>query len=205
MRSNIGVHHWHYAGRVPAPPLPSRPSPAELAARLRALPPSLGPVRLIGIDGYAGSGKSTLAARLAAALDGAPVIHLDDLASHDALFGWMPRLTAQILDPLARGAEARYAVYDWERRGYTRTAVVPPAPVVLLEGVGAGRRALRGRLAHLIWLDVSRERAWAAGRRRDGPAQAAFWRGWEAAERRHFDDDPSRPAADILMAPRCDS
>lgn len=138
MRSNIGVHHWHYAGRVPAPPLPSRPSPAELAARLRALPPSLGPVRLIGIDGYAGSGKSTLAARLAAALDGAPVIHLDDLASHDALFGWMPRLTAQILDPLARGAEARYEVYDWERRGYTRTAVVPPAPVVLLEGWGPG-------------------------------------------------------------------
>ncbi|MFE0689389.1 hypothetical protein H7827_27205 [Streptomyces sp. JH002] len=186
-------------------PAPGPPDLRELAARLRALPPSVGPVRLIGVDGYAGSGKSTLAARLSTELDGAPVVHLDDLASHDALFGWMDRLTEQVLDPLARGGTAHYEVYDWERRAYTRTARLPPAPVVLLEGVGAGRRALRGRLAHLIWLAVPRQRAWAAGRHRDGPAQAAFWRGWEAAERRHFADDPSEPSADILISPRCDS
>ncbi|WP_062215651.1 uridine kinase [Streptomyces sp. NBRC 109706] len=178
---------------------------AELAARLRELPPSVGPVRLVGIDGHAGSGKSTLATALAGLLPGTPVLRLDDLASHDALFDWTDTLFDRVLDPLARGESARYPVYDWTRRAFTGTATLPPAPVVLVEGVGAGRRALRPRLALLIWLDVPFDEAWRRGRARDGPAQAAFWDGWQRAERRHFADDPSRPFADILMTSGGDS
>jgi hypothetical protein len=107
-----------------------------------------------------------------------------------------------VLGPLSRGETARYPVYDWERREFARTAALEPAPVVLVEGVGAGRRALRPHLACLIWLAVPASVAWERGRRRDGPAQARFWRAWTAAERRHFADDPSRPFADILMRPR---
>lgn len=188
-----------------SPVSPARDGLAGLPARLRALPPSCGPVRLVAIDGHAGSGKSTLAGRLSAALDGAPVVRLDDLASHDAFFDWTDRLTAGVLDPLARGEPAEYPAYDWERRAFTRTVSVPPAPVVLLEGVGAGRSALRPRLAFLVWLAVPAETAWARGRRRDGPEQAGFWREWVAAERRHFAEDPSRPHADILMTPRGDT
>ena len=55
----------------------STPSPS----RLRRLPPSCGPVRLVGVDGHAGSGKSTFAGQLAEALGGAPVLHLDDIAT----------------------------------------------------------------------------------------------------------------------------
>ena len=177
----------------------------EAATTLRALPPSCGPVRLVAVDGHAGSGKSTFAARLAAALGGAPVLHLDDLATHDAFFDWTDRLTAGVLDPLARGEPADYPAYDWERRAFARTVSVPPAPVVLLEGVGAGRRALRPHLAFLVWLAVPAETAWARGRRRDGPELAGFWREWVAAERRHFAEDPSSPHADILMTPRGDT
>ncbi|MEO3755717.1 hypothetical protein [Streptomyces sp. B6B3] len=176
-----------------------------VAAQLRSLAPSCGPVRLVGVDGHAGSGKSTLATRLAALLGGAPVLRLDDLASHDALFAWTDRLERTVLGPLSRGEVAHHPVYDWERRAFTATAALPPAPVVLVEGVGAGRRALRPHLACLIWLAVPAEVAWARGRRRDGSGQAGFWRTWEAAERRHFADDPSRPFADILMTPRGDS
>ncbi|TDC23755.1 hypothetical protein E1265_11870 [Streptomyces sp. 8K308] len=188
-----------------SPASPARDGLAGLPARLRALPPSCGPTRLVAIDGHAGSGKSTLAGRLAAALGGAPVVRLDDLASHDAFFDWTDRLTAGVLDPLARGESAEYRVYDWERRSLARTVSFAPAPVVLLEGVGAGRRALRPRLAFLVWLAVPAETAWARGRRRDGPELAGFWREWVAAERRHFAEDPSRPHADILMTPRGDS
>lgn len=177
---------------------------AGLPSRLRRQPPSLGPVRLVAVDGYAGSGKSTLAARLAAALGGVPVIALDDLASHDGFFDWTDRLTRQVLRPLARGKMARHAVYDWQRRAFTRTAAVPPAPVVLLEGVGAGRREVRPYLAFLVWLEVPRDVAWQRGRQRDGPELAAFWRSWQRAERQHFAADPSRPHADILLAPRGD-
>ncbi|UCM86763.1 uridine kinase family protein [Streptomyces marincola] len=173
-----------------------------LARRVRALRPSCGRVRLVGVDGHAGSGKSTLAARLSAALGGAPVIHLDDLASHATFFGWQDRLTDDVLRPLAAGGPARYRVYDWERRAFTRTAVVPPAPVVIVEGVGAGRRALRPWLALLVWLAVPEATAHGQGRRRDGPALDAFWDQWTAAERRHFTEDPSKPFADILIVPR---
>ncbi|MGS2586757.1 uridine kinase family protein [Streptomyces hebeiensis] len=172
------------------------------AAALRALPPSCGPVRLIGVDGHAGSGKSTFAARLAAELDGAPVLRLDDIATHEELFAWTGRLSAQVLEPLARGATARYAPYDWTLRRFRAPRTLPPAPLVVIEGVGAGRRALRPRLARLLWMDRGAEESWARGRRRDGPGQAAFWDGWTPAETRHFATDPSLPYADALIRER---
>ncbi|WP_443058256.1 uridine kinase family protein [Streptomyces sp. NBC_00820] len=171
----------------------------DLAARLRALPPSLGQVRLIGVDGHAGSGKSTFAARLAAALGGAPVLHLDDIADHERLFGWTGRLMAQVIEPLGRGETARYTPYDWTVRAFGPPRPLPPAPVVVIEGVGAGRRALRPHLARLLWMELPREESWARGRSRDGAGQREFWDEWVRAERAHFAADPSRPRADLLV------
>ncbi|MFH8563214.1 uridine kinase [Streptomyces sp. NPDC017988] len=186
--------------RAPQTPRTSPTRLPALATALRGLPPSCGPVRLVAVDGHAGSGKSTFARRLAEALGGAPVLRLDDIASHDQLFGWTERLRRQILDPLSRSETARYAPYDWtERRFGPAERTLPPAPVVIVEGVGAGRRALRGHLAAVLWMDVPRAAAWQRGRRRDGAVQRDFWDGWEPAELRHFTDDPSRPFADLLV------
>ncbi|MEU6775887.1 hypothetical protein [Streptomyces sp. NPDC046759] len=171
----------------------------DLAARLRGLPPSLGPVRLIGVDGHAGSGKSTFTGHLAAALGGAPVLHLDDIACHEELFAWTGRLTTQVIQPLAHGREASYAPYDWRARAFGASRPLPAAPVVLVEGVGAGRRALRPHLALLLWMEVPREESWTRGRLRDGAEQREFWNGWTEAERAHFAGDPSRPHADLLV------
>ncbi|MGH4030485.1 uridine kinase family protein [Actinomycetota bacterium Odt1-20B] len=172
----------------------------RLADALLKLPPSCGPVRLVAVDGHAGSGKSTFAGRLAAALGGAPVLRLDDIASHEELFGWDGRLLRDVVAPLARGEAARYAAYDWTARRFGPVdREVPPAPVVLLEGVGAGRRAVRPWLARLLWMELPREESWERGRRRDGEVQRAFWDGWEPAERRHFAEDPSEPFAQLLV------
>ncbi|KOX05079.1 hypothetical protein ADK65_03850 [Streptomyces sp. NRRL B-1140] len=183
-----------------------RPAPGsavhDLAARIRSLSPSCGPVRLVGIDGHAGSGKSTFAAQLAAALAGAPLLRLDDVASHDALFGWTGRLLEQVIAPLTSGRTAHYAPYDWSARRFDSPRSLPPAPVILVEGVGAGRRALRPHLALLLWMELPREEAWMRGRSRDGEAQREFWDGWVPAERRHFAEDPSRPFADLLVLQR---
>ncbi|MBH5338010.1 hypothetical protein IHE55_25815 [Streptomyces pactum] len=173
-----------------------------LARRLAALPPSCGPVRLVAVDGHAGSGKSTFTARLAAALGGAPVVHTDDLASHEELFGWAGRLGTGVLEPLSRGRTARFAAYDWVAGRFAAPRRVPPAAVVLLEGVGSGRRAVRPYLAHLLWMELPRGTSWARGRLRDGPAQAAFWDRWRPAEEAHFAADPSRPYADALVRQR---
>ncbi|WP_079057538.1 uridine kinase family protein [Streptomyces cellostaticus] len=171
----------------------------DLAARLRGLPPSLGAVRLVAVDGHAGSGKSTFAGRLAAALDGAPVLHLDDIASHEQLFDWTERLLSQVIGPLSRGETAHYTPYDWRARAFGAPRPLPPAPVVVIEGVGAGRRALRPYLARLLWMELPHEESWARGRQRDGAEQREFWSGWVAAERAHFTADPSRPHADLLV------
>ncbi|MFF6950385.1 uridine kinase [Streptomyces iakyrus] len=180
------------------------PGPAvrDLAARVRRLSSSCGPVRLVGVDGHAGSGKSTFAGQLAAALGGAPVLRLDDIASHDALFDWTVRLLEQVIEPLSHGRTAHYAPYDWRARRFGPPRPLPPAPVLLVEGVGAGRRALRSHLALLLWMELPCEEAWARGRSRDGEEQREFWDGWVPAERRHFADDPSRPFADLLVRQR---
>uniref|UniRef100_A0AAU2VD46 Uridine kinase n=1 Tax=Streptomyces sp. NBC_00003 TaxID=2903608 RepID=A0AAU2VD46_9ACTN len=172
---------------------------AELAALVRELPPSCGPVRLVGVDGHAGSGKSTFADRLAQALGGAPVLHLDDLATHEEFFGWTGRFRRQVLDPFARGEPARYDPYDWHLRRFGDALDLEPAPVVLIEGVGSGRRALRPSLALLVWMELDAETSWGRGRRRDGIGLSAFWDDWTAAEMRHFAEDPSRPFADTLV------
>ncbi|MFI1867126.1 uridine kinase [Streptomyces jumonjinensis] len=178
----------------------------RLARTLRTLPPSCGPVRLIAVDGHAGSGKSTFTARLAAAIEEpgrtVPVLHLDDLASHRELFDWTDRMLTQVIGPLSRGETAHYAPYDWTERRFAPPRALPGSPVVLIEGVGAGRRALRPHLAALLWMERDAAGSWQRGRKRDGDALTAFWDTWTAAESRHFSADPSRPFADALVRER---
>jgi uridine kinase len=171
----------------------------ELAAALGVLPPSCGPVRLVAVDGHAGSGKTTLAGRLAEELGGAPVVHTDDLATHEEPFGWEERFGAQVAGAFSAGLPARHEVYDWAARRFASARDVPAAPVVLVEGVGAGRRVLRPHLALTLWLEVDRATARGRGMRRDGPALEHFWTGWSAAEDAHFAADPTRPYADLLV------
>ncbi|BBC38060.1 hypothetical protein SGFS_093540 [Streptomyces graminofaciens] len=182
-----------------ATPTAPEPSVHDLAARLRTLPPSCGPVRLIGVDGHAGSGKSTFAGLLATALGDSPVLHLDDIATHEELFAWTDRLLSQVIEPLSRGETAHYPPYDWRARAFGPARALPPAPVVLVEGVGVGRRALRPYLARLLWMELPHEEAWARGQSRDGAEQSDFWVGWVREERKHFAEDPSRPFADLLV------
>jgi uridine kinase len=170
-----------------------------LAALLPSLAPSCGPVRLVAVDGHAGSGKTTLAARLAAGLAGAPVVHSDDLATHEEPFGWTQRLAGQVLEPLRRGRAARHGVYDWTARAFRGEREIPAAPVVLLEGVGTGRAELRPLLALVLWLEVDPATARERGLRRDGPELAHFWTGWNRDEDAHFAADPTRPFADLLV------
>jgi hypothetical protein len=188
----------------PADPSPVL-GPASLAAALAAAPASCGPVRLVAVDGHAGSGKTSFTAALAAELAGAPVVHLDDFATHESFFGWTGRLSEHLLAPLSRGRAARFTPYDWTRRAFPRpeeetaSVRVPAAPVVLLEGVGAGRRALRPHLAALLWMDVPAVEAWRRGRHRDGTRLAGFWDAWTRAETTHFAEDDSYSYANYVV------
>jgi len=153
---------------------------ADLAADISS---RCDPVRIVGIDGCGGAGKSTFAARLSNALDDPPVIHPDDFASHDVPTEWWPRMLADVIEPLLRGEPASYRPYDWtERRFADTTMTVEPRDVVLIEGVGATRKAWRKQLAMRIWVDCPRDLRLQRGIDRDGEELREFWLDWMRAE-----------------------
>ncbi|MFF5257516.1 uridine kinase [Actinomadura viridis] len=168
-----------------------------LAARLRALPPSCGPARVVAVDGPSGAGKSTFAAHLAAALGGPPVIGSDDFRvpwDADPLTWWHP-LTEAVLAPLRAGEPGRLRRYDWRTGRHGPPETVPPAAVMIIEGVGAAWRG--SPAAYRIWIDAPRSLRRARALLRDGPDLAAAWDAWSAREDRHFAADRTRERADL--------
>ncbi|MCX6396165.1 MAG: 4-amino-4-deoxy-L-arabinose transferase [Propionibacteriales bacterium] len=160
--------------------------------------PSLGGTRLICFDGPSGAGKSTLA-REVARLTETVTVHTDDLCP-----GWdgvpeLPGILSTLLAPLASGAPGHHPRYDWVLGHPVEDVVVPAAPVVLLEGVGAGSRSLAVVTTTLVWVDadpsVRKERALT----RDGDTFADHWDAWAAAEDAYFAAEQVRGRADLVI------
>lgn len=178
-------------------PPPEVPVPAALAARLPALEPSCGAVRVVAVDGPSAAGKSTFATALAAALGGAPVVRSDDFPvpwDGDPL-AWWPPVTAQVLEPLRAGRPGRFRRYDWRRGAYAEQVEIPVVPVLIIEGVGAAREDAPAAFA--IWVDaphvVRRRRA------ADRGDDLGAWDRWARNEAAHFGADRTRERADLII------
>ncbi|WP_083982629.1 uridine kinase family protein [Actinomadura hibisca] len=174
-----------------------------LADHVRGLPPSCGPVRVVAVDGPSAAGKSTFAPRLAAALGDAPLVRSDDFRvpwDADPLTWWEP-LRAAVLDPLAAGRPGRLRRYDWRADAYGPPEEIPmapaPAPVLVLEGVGAAWRG--SPAAYRIWVDAPRAVRRARALARDGADWAGAWDGWADREARHFAADRTAERADLVV------
>lgn len=174
---------------------------ADLADRVRATPARLGPVRLVAVDGPSGAGKTTFAGHLARSLGGVPVVHTDDLLDgwDDELTFW-PRLQRLVLDPLRRGEPADYPRYDWDRRCFGPGRVtVPPAPVVVLEGVTAARAALRPELSLSVFVTAPDDLRLRRALARDGVALRPYLERWRIVERAHFSADATARRVDLVV------
>lgn len=158
-----------------------------------------GPVRLVAVDGPGGAGKSTFAGLLAEELGGAPVVHTDDFASWDDPIDWWPRMHEQVIEPLARGARASYQRYDWGSGSLAEWIDVEPEPVVIVEGVTAGRSEWRHHLAVIVWVETPPAERLRRGLVRDGDDALDDWEAWGAAEDRHYGRDPTRRHADVVV------
>ena len=155
-------------------------------------------VRLVGVDGCGAAGKTTFATRLAKAAGGAPVVHTDDFASFDEPIEWWPRMLAEVIEPLSNGASATYRPYDWVARQRSDHVIeIPPAPLIVIEGVGAIRQAWRERLVTRIWVDAPRDARLRRGLDRDGVHMLEFWTWWMAEEDRYVSADDPRSHADL--------
>src|SRR5436305_630921 len=153
---------------------------AQLVHDIRAMPTA---VRIVGIDGCGGAGKTTFAQRLnAAANNNWPVIHTDDFATHDEPTEWWPRMLERVIEPLLHNKPATFRPYDWVQRRLSEPTTIQPSDVVVIEGVGATRKAWRDRLAMRIWVDTDAELRLRRGLERDGEELADFWHDWRIAE-----------------------
>jgi len=174
---------------------------ADLATRVKAATPRLGSVRLVCVDGPAGSGKSTLAARLATRLGaGTSVLHLDDVYEGWAgLAGVAQRVARDVLAPLARDEPAVYRTWDWTHSRWGIQARLTPAPVLLIEGCGAGDAVLAAYASLLLWVEAPAPLRLSRGIDRDGAAMRDEWLRWTALEEQHFQAEGTRSRADLLI------
>jgi uridine kinase len=173
---------------------------ATIAERVRTAEPRCGRTRLVCVDGPSGSGKTSFAERLAAALCGPPVLHMDDLyPSWDGLADSVPLLRDLVVEPLAAGRPARYRRYDWERGEYAEEHDLGTPPALVVEGVGAASRPVAGRTVLAVWLDAPREVRFRRGIARDGETYRPYWERWARQEVAHFAADATKARADLLL------
>lgn len=182
-------------------------SARRLADAVTVAAPRCGSVRLVCIDGPAGSGKTTVAESLSVELldrgAGCAVVHMDDLYE-----GWAQplgaplsaRIEAWLLVPWRDGLPGRHPRYDWALHRYAEWIQVPAASVVILEGCGSAARAIRSVASLVVWVEAEPEVRLGRGLQRDGDALRDDWVRWQQSEQRHFDQDGTRAAADVLLS-----
>ncbi|WP_109473537.1 NUDIX domain-containing protein [Ornithinimicrobium cavernae] len=161
--------------------------------------PVRGATRIVAIDGPSGSGKTTLAQAVAQDL-GCPVVHMDDLyPGWDGLAAAVDLVTDQVLEPLARGERAAYRVWDWALGDWGRTATVPAADLIVLEGCGSSVGRAGEYAALRVWVDADEQVRHRRGIERDGETFAPHWEQWAAQERELFGRDRTAQRAHLTV------
>ncbi len=169
--------------------------------------PSGRPV-IVAIDGRSGAGKSTLAAAVADAAGNAQIVHTDDVAWHEPLFGWGHVLRAALTELRDSGA-LDCTPPAWTARGREGSISVPPGRrLVVVEGVGSAQREVADLLDAVIWVQSDDALTEARGIARDLAEGAngneaetiAFWFEWIGAERPFFAADRPWERADLVVA-----
>jgi uridine kinase len=178
----------------------------QIADRVVASQPRLAGTRLVCIDGPAGSGKTSLAAALARELaarvgDAVPVVHMDDLYEgwEQALDAVAERLRSQLLEPLSLGRPGGYRRYDWDAGCFAEWHVVPPAAVVVIEGVGSAPRGVDPYVSLLVWIEAPADLRLARGVARDGETLRPQWERWMVHEREHAERERTRQRAHLIL------
>jgi hypothetical protein len=113
---------------------------------------------VVALDGRSSSGKTSLSGRLAAHIPGAAVVHTDDVAWSESAFNWAELLAAGVLEPVRRGEAVAFRPPAWEERGREGSIDVPRGIALLLvEGVGSGRRSLTPLVDAVVYVQTDAE------------------------------------------------
>jgi hypothetical protein len=108
---------------------------------------------VLAVDGRSSSGKTTLAARIRETVTGSVVVHTDDIAWWHSRFGWADLLVGGILVPARQGQAVAFRPPRWAERGREGSIKVPAGcPLLIIEGVGAGRSEASHLIDALVWV-----------------------------------------------------
>ena len=173
---------------------------ADVAGRVLAARPTLGPGRLVCVDGPAGSGKTTLAEALTDVAPRTQVVHCDEL-----LHGWrgLPGLAAtvhRLLAPLAAGEPGAWVRWDWYADDWAETQSVDPGGLLVLEGVGSWSPAIAELVGVLVWVEAESALRLERGLARDGELMRAHWEQWRLDEDALFARLDTRRHADVVVS-----
>ena len=160
---------------------------------------------VLAVDGRSSSGKSTLAGRVQAAVEESAVVHTDDLAWWHSRFGWSDLLVDGILMPVHRGERVTFRPPRWAEHGREGSIDVPVrSPLIIIDGVGAGRREAARLVDALVWVQSDQRegerRSLARVGQPGGPQTARDLREWMAEEEHFLADQRPWDRADLVVA-----
>jgi hypothetical protein len=113
---------------------------------------------IVAVDGRGSSGKTTFASRLAAAWPGATVVRTDDIACWHAVLDFADLLASGVLEPVRAGRAVAFRPPQWEASGRPGAIEVPEScALLIIDGVGSGRRELAPLLDAVVWVESPRE------------------------------------------------
>ena len=99
----------------------------------------------------------------------------DCLASVGGRFDW-ERLLSQVLEPLARGRDASFQVYDWNVDALAQWVELKAGRTIIIEGIYTLRKELCDYYDFRVYVHSSRSTRLARGLEREGEEARA--RGW---------------------------
>jgi hypothetical protein len=160
---------------------------------------------VLAVDGRSSSGKTTLAARVQAAVARSAAVHTDDLAWWHSRFGWADLLLDGILMPVHQGRPVSFRPPSWAEHGRAGSIDVPSAcPLLIIEGVGAGRREAAHWIDALMWVQSDQaeaeRRSLARVGQPGGPRTVQDLREWMAEEEPFLAEQRPWERADLVVA-----
>lgn len=160
---------------------------------------------VLAVDGRSSSGKTALAARLQEAVAGSAVVHTDDIAWWHSRFGWADLLIDGVLVPFHRGEPVSFRPPGWAGHGRQGSIQVPArCPLLIIEGVGAGRAEVSDLIHALVWVQADQQEAERRSLARVGQPGGARtvedYREWMAEEEPFLAGQRTWERADMLVA-----
>ncbi|MDT4937237.1 MAG: hypothetical protein QOG80_908 [Pseudonocardiales bacterium] len=159
----------------------------------------------IGIDGPGAAGKSTLARRIAARVERAVVVPVDDFWGPSIPEWDWSRFIEQAVVPLRSGRNATYQEWDWDLDMGGPWHEIVSGSVVIVEGVSSTRDEVAVPWDLTIWVETPVDVRLARARERDGAALMHRWfADWIPSEERYIAAQHPQQRVDLVVSGAAD-